>query len=311
MTVNQDINVICNSNLAIPALHELIRCGRLCSIAMPNLSDDSRFYIEGMCSQLSIPFKQLSKEDLKSQIEWWLSEFPCKAVVCMAFPYKIPVSVLTIPELGFINVHFALLPNYRGATPVFWQIKNREPYGGITVHQMDEHWDTGKILFTRKLPIHPDETHGMHWGKLALEGALVVPRLLKLIDPGKPLLGEIQARGRYYPKPTYNDVKLDWQNANSTELLATIKACNPWNKGAFTFLNGKELRIVEASVNDVFHEIPCGAPGSILVAPDRASFAICCKDYKYLKPEIISTDEGFITSLSMLKMGINENNQFH
>lgn len=311
MTATCDINVICNSNLAIPALHELIRLRRLCSVAMPSVPDDARFYIEGMCNQLSIPFRLFSKENLIGQMESWLNEFPCKAVVCMAFPYKIPVSVLAIPELGFINVHFALLPGYRGATPVFWQIKNREPFGGITVHQMDEHWDTGAILLTRKLPIHTDETYGMHWSKLALEGTLVVAELLQLIDSGKPLTGQAQTQGKYYPKPTYNDVKLNWQNEDSSELLAIVKACNPWNKGAFTFLGGKELRIVEATITGAFYGIPCGTPGSIRIAPDGLSFAVSCKDSNYLKPEIIYTDIGFITPLSMLKLGINQNNQFH
>jgi methionyl-tRNA formyltransferase len=278
---------------------------------MSAISDDSRFYIEGMCTQLSIPFRVFAIKNLREQMETWLNEFPCKVVLSLTFPYKIPKSVLAIPELGFINFHFAMLPEYRGASPVFWQIKNHEPYGGITLHKMDENLDTGAVLTTRKLPIDSDETYGMHWSKLSVEGGLIIPELLKMIDSGKPIPGQTQTGGNYYPKPTYRDVKLDWHKNSSDELLATIKACNPWNKGAFTFLNGKEIRIVEATVSDVFYDGSFGVPGSVQVAPDRLTFAINCIDSKYLKPEIIYTDEGFITPASLLSQGIKQDDKFH
>lgn len=311
MTGVRNINVICNSLLAIPALHELIRQGRLQSIAIPAMQSDAQFYIEGMAKQLSIPIVLISKENIKEQMEDWLLKYPCKLVLCLTFPYKIPASVLTIPELGFFNFHFALLPNYRGAEPVFWQIKNRETFGGITVHKMDKNWDTGSIIFTKSIPIQPDETHGMHWSKLAIGGVSCIQEFLTLIDSNKTLSELPQKEGRYYPKPAYKDVKLDWQKSSSKELLATIKACNPWNKGAFTFLSGKEIRIVEASVVVTFYGMPCASPGSILIAPDRTSFVICCNDSLYIKPEIVYTDEGFITPFSMLKMGLTHSNSFH
>jgi len=311
MTPTHDINVICNSNLTIPALHKLIQEGRLQSIGISDISDDSRFYIEGMCTQLSIPFRIFTQKKLKEQMETWLYEFPCKVVVCLTFPYKIPNSVLAIPELGFINFHFAQLPEYRGASPVFWQIKNREPYGGITLHKMDENLDTGPVIITRKLPIDADETYGMHWSKLSVEGGLIIPVLLKLIDSGKPIAGEAQTGGNYYPKPTYKDVKLDWQKNSSDELLATIKACNPWNKGAYTFFKNKEIRIVEATVSNAFYDGSPGVPGSVHIAPDRFNFGINCIDSRFLKPEIIYTDEGFITPSSFLSMGINQKDKFH
>jgi len=306
-----NINVICNSMLAIPALHELIRQGRLQSIAIPDTQSDARFYIQGMAQQLSIPLALISKENIKGQMESWLLQYPCKLVICLTFPYKIPSAVLNMPTLGVFNFHFALLPNYRGAEPVFWQIKNQEPFGGITVHKMDKNWDSGPIILTQTIPILPDETHGMHWSKLAFGGISCIQEFLIRIDSNKPLSEQPQKEGKYYPKPTYKDVKLDWKISNSKELLATIKACNPWNKGAFTFLSGKEIRIVDASAIDTFDGMSCGPAGSILIAPDRSSFAICCKDSKYIKPEIVYTDEGFITPFSMLKMGLTRSNSFH
>jgi len=311
MSKTRNINVICNSNLAIPALHELIRLGRVQSIAMPEKADDSRQYIESMARHYGIPFRLFSKEGLKEQMALWLKSYPCKAVFCLTFPYKIPEAVLTIPPLGFINFHFALLPAYRGASPVFWQIKNREPFGGITVHQMDTGWDTGAILFTKQLPILPEDTHGMHWSKLAGLGGQIIQRVLIDFDNGTPMQGIPQTGGHCYQKPTYNDVKLDWAKNNSMELLATIKACNPWNKGAFTFVNGREVRLIEATVAGSFFDLPCGAPGTVRIAPNGHSFAISCNDSKYIKPEIIYCDEGFLTPQSFIGMGVQSNSLFH
>jgi methionyl-tRNA formyltransferase len=311
MSTTQNINVICNSNLAIPALHELIRLGRLQSVAMSQQADESRQYIESMAGHYGIPFLVFSKENLKEQMEQWLKSYPCVAVFCLTFPYKIPEATLAVPPLGFINFHFALLPNYRGASPVFWQIKNREPFGGITVHQMDAGWDTGAILATHRVPIGDHETHGMHWSKIALEGRGAVAGLLSKMDSGMPMQGQVQTGGAYYQKPTYNDVKLDWAKNSSVELLATIKACNPWNKGAFTFVNGREVRIVEATVADSFYGMPCGAPGTVRLAPDGKTFAISCNDSTYIKPEIIYCDEGFITPETFIRMGVSSNSIFH
>lgn len=310
MSTIRNINVICNSNLAVPAIHELIRSGRLSCIAMPDHTDDSRAFIESMAKHFGIPFCSLSSKNLKEQMAQWLKDYPCRAVFCLTFPYKIPGEVLNIPPAGFINFHFALLPRYRGASPVFWQIRNREPFGGITVHQMDAGWDTGPILLTHRIPIAPDETFGMHWSRLALDGALAVNEIVSRMNSGAPMQGSRQEQGSYFLKPAYADAKLDWAKQNSTGLLAIIKACNPWNKGAFTFVNGREVRITEASLDDSFYGLPCSAPGTVLLAPDGNSFAICCCDSKFLRPEIIYCDEGFLTPRLFLRTGIQSNSVF-
>jgi len=307
----KNLNILCNSTLAIPCLEELIRAGRIQSIGMPETQSDAVFFITQIAKQAFIPVRFFSKGTLQEQLTLWLSEFPCKAVVCMTFPFKIPASVLSIPNIGFVNVHFALLPEYRGAEPIFWEIKNREQYGGITVHMMNEQWDKGNILFLRKIKILSNETHGKHLSNLSRESLHIIPELLTLIDQGNSLKGETQAQGSYKPKPSYNDVKLDWQQDESASLLATIKACNPWNKGAISFLNGYELRIIEAAITASFYGKQCGTPGSILISPNKNHFAICCKDGKFLNPEILYTNEGFHTTSTIINGGLNQNLMFH
>lgn len=297
--------------LGIPALTALVHLGRVNSIAMPNMPSDARNYTEGMARHFSIPLVLVSKANIEADLIKWLKQYPCQVVVCLTFPFKIPERVLSVPPLGFINVHFAILPNYRGAEPMFWQIKNREAFGGITVHVMDKNWDTGPILMVRKVPINATDTHGVHASKVSVEAAAMVPGLLSIVDKGAPLSGQDQQGGKYFPKPVYADVKLDWAKQSSHQILATIKACNPWNKGAFTFVNGREVRIVEATLSNTFYNQPCGVPGSVLLAPDGMSFAVCCNDKHYIKPEIIYTDEGFFTPQSFIRLGVQSISLFH
>jgi len=309
----KNINILCNSTLAIPILHELIRDGRVQSIAMPeNMRDvDAAFYISQIATHATIPMRYISKELLQEQLNRWLSEFPCRAVVCLTFPFKIPATVLAIPEMGFINIHFALLPQYRGAQPIFWEIKNREPQGGITIHRMDEQWDKGNILFQHTIKILPHTTYGQHIGNLTRESVHVVPALLKLVDANNIIQGEKQKQGVYRSKPVYKDVKLNWEENDSYTLMATIKACNPWNKGAFCFVNGVEMRIVDAEVAESFYGKHCEKMGSIVLSPDKSHFVICCKDGRFLKPSIFYTEDGFLTASSLFKIGLHSSSLFH
>jgi methionyl-tRNA formyltransferase len=70
-------------------------------------------------------------------------------LICHGFPWRLPRSVLTIPRLGGINVHPSLLPKYRGPVPIHWAIRNGDPDVGVTVHWMDESFDTGRVIVQR------------------------------------------------------------------------------------------------------------------------------------------------------------------
>lgn len=67
-------------------------------------------------------------------------------LVCYGFSWRLPRSVLQIPRYGVLNIHSSLLPKYRGPAPVLWAIRNGDPDLGVTVHRMDEEFDTGPVL---------------------------------------------------------------------------------------------------------------------------------------------------------------------
>lgn len=70
-------------------------------------------------------------------------------LVCSGFPWRLPKEVLRVPRLGAVNIHPSLLPRFRGPMPVHWAVRNGEPVTGVTVHWMDEEFDTGPIIIQR------------------------------------------------------------------------------------------------------------------------------------------------------------------
>lgn len=97
-------------------------------------------------------------------------------LIVFGFAWKLPRSVLDIPRLGAINVHVSMLPRYRGPAPLLWAIRNGDPTGGITVHRMDEGFDTGNVLAQHDgLPLADD----ISWQNYCVEAMPATYELLR------------------------------------------------------------------------------------------------------------------------------------
>jgi methionyl-tRNA formyltransferase len=79
-------------------------------------------------------------------------------IVSLNTPQRLKRPILQLPVLGCVNVHFGMLPRYRGLMPVFHALMNGESSFGVTVHVMDEKLDNGDILVQRAVPIEPGDT---------------------------------------------------------------------------------------------------------------------------------------------------------
>ncbi|MFE4513090.1 methionyl-tRNA formyltransferase [Kitasatospora sp. NPDC056783] len=81
-------------------------------------------------------------------------------VVCNGFPWKLSAEALRVPRLGVLNIHPSLLPRHRGPMPIHWAIRQGDPETGVTIHWMDESFDTGRILVQRGGVELPDDLDG-------------------------------------------------------------------------------------------------------------------------------------------------------
>lgn len=169
-----------------------------------------------------------------------LSSLDLDLIVVTGFPRLLPPQMLAVPRLGAVNAHPALLPAYRGPDPIFWQFYNGEPALGLTIHRMDEAFDTGAILAQGSTPIGPDETPDDVFPRLfEIGGPLIAAALAKVIagDAGTP---QDPARASYAPLPTEADRRVDWSRG-ARQIHDQTRAC--YGSGALATVGGEELLI--------------------------------------------------------------------
>lgn len=110
--------------------------------------------IESVADSLSIPIYKISNKTTK-QYDHLLATARPDLIIVACFPYKIPKDVYDYPSMGSYNIHPSLLPAYRGPTPLFWQFYFGEKNTGVTIHVIDDNFDTGDIIV--QLPVAFDE----------------------------------------------------------------------------------------------------------------------------------------------------------
>ena len=153
----------------------------------------------------------------------------------------LPKEVWSLPPLGTFNLHASLLPQYRGAAPINWVLINGEPETGITTFFIDEKIDTGNIIFSETIVIHPEETAGELHDKLMVAGARLVVKTVKAIESGivpahpqnemhDPDSGPLKKA----PKIRKEDGRINWENEALT-VFNFIRGMCPY-PGAFTEL---------------------------------------------------------------------------
>ena len=183
-----------------------------------------------------------------------------EVIVVAAFGQILPKAFLEIPALGCINVHASLLPKYRGAAPIQYSIIEGEKETGITIMHMDVGIDTGDMILQAAIPISPEETGGSLHDKLASLGAdLLLEALDKIADATAVRIPQDDTKASYVKMLSKEMGNVDFtQSAIQIERL--IRGLNPW-PSAYTYLNGKTLKLWKASVEKM--EV-AAKPGEII-----------------------------------------------
>lgn len=183
--------------------------------------------------------------------------------VVAAYGLILPAAVLEIPPLGCVNVHFSLLPRWRGAAPVQWAILAGDESSGVAIMRMDPGLDTGPVLEMVPEPILPDDTSGTLAGRLATLGARLVPELLDRLEDIEPV-PQPEEGVTYASKLTPEDAHIDW-SMPAEAIRNRIRAFNP-RPGAWSTLNDKRLKIWSA---DLLGEASSGPPGTLASEGER------------------------------------------
>lgn len=187
--------------------------------------------------------------------------------VVVAYGELLSSDVLNAPRLGSVNLHFSLLPRWRGASPVQHAILAGDPVTGVTVIRMDEGLDTGPVLARREQPIRSDDDAGSLGARLAAIGADVVADVLPGLAEGRVIPMPQTRPATFAPKLGPADRVVDWlQPADA--LVRRVRAFAP-EPGASTSFRGSDLKLLRAEVAGPAE----AAPGTV-VDVDRESVVV-------------------------------------
>ncbi|MGQ0847808.1 MAG: methionyl-tRNA formyltransferase [Actinomycetota bacterium] len=170
---------------------------------------------------------------------------PLDVAVVTAFGMVIPGEALTIPAAGFLNVHFSLLPRWRGASPVTAAIAAGDDETGVTVMSLDEGLDTGPLIAARPTPIGAAETGGELTRRLADLGASLLGEVLAPWVAGE-LTATPQPGGAATNAPRIRpqDLAIDLFRP-AAENCRRIRAFAP-EPGAFVIFDGERTKLLTA-----------------------------------------------------------------
>lgn len=303
--------VLCNNEMAIPAMQQLYMSGSMQSVVVPEKNTALFSVLKQMLTGTGISLVSVNKKNLEFTIKKTAAEKNITAAWLMTFAYIIPKALLNLFPGGFINFHYGLLPQYRGANPVLAQMLNGESESGITIHRVDENIDTGPIVMQEKIAIEDSDTFGIQLQKLSMLGASMAMDLLRVcrLSPIPPSIPQDESKANYYKKPVAADLMINWSTMSSHQIIRLINACNPWNKGAGTIINGMGICLTDAESTD---EVYAGnaAAGTIITLDEQAGLKIYCFDNKPIRINIICTPEGFFSGKRLMDYGIKINDQF-
>jgi methionyl-tRNA formyltransferase len=213
------------------------------------------------------PAKIRTEEALRA-----FSSYDADVAVVVAYGRILQPAFLNAPMRGCINVHFSLLPFYRGAAPVNWAIARGETLTGVTTMQMDEGLDTGSILLQREEQILEAETAQELMTRLSLVGAGLLSETLERLDEIEPRAQD-EEKATFAPMLSREDGLINW-TLDAVQIERRVRGFQPW-PNAFTTYHSRRLIIWRAAV---LHDYRGTAPGGEILAAHADELIIACGD---------------------------------
>lgn len=198
------------------------------------------------------------------------ASYEADVAIVVAYGRILPTAFLRAPRHGCINVHFSLLPQYRGAAPVNWAIVRGERETGVTTMQIVEELDAGAILLQRETVIGEMETAPELMSRLSTMGAEALSETLKRLDEIEPR-EQSEEKATFAPIIKKEDGLIDWA-LDAVQIERRVRGFQPW-PNAYTKYNSQRLIIWRASVASDDHGQ--GGEGEIVKAHGDELIVAC------------------------------------
>ncbi len=233
-----------------------------------------------------------------------IKHFKADVGIAVAYGRLIPESVFTLPKYNTFNIHFSLLPKYRGAAPVQYAIFNGDTETGVTSFYIEKTLDTGAILVQEKINIEEYDTAESMFTKLIPLGISVMNKTLECFKDGKCEGIAQQGEVSYAPALKKEDGLIDW-NKSAEEIYNLSRGLYPW-PGTYSIitkgkLEGKRIKIIKC---EVFEDSSLNdEPGKVFELKKNTGFIVVCGKGRLLINKVQPENKPIMDAWSFIQGG--------
>jgi methionyl-tRNA formyltransferase len=178
------------------------------------------------------------------------AKYPCDVMVLASYGKILPGSWLALARISPLNMHPSLLPRYRGAAPINWQIIDGAEKTGVTIFKMEEGLDSGDIAAQQEFPLGSEQDALMLSDFLAQKGAAILLTVLARAETGTlSFRPQDPAQATYAPKLKKEDGVIHW-NENASRIAGLVRGLLPWPT-AYTYFQDKPLQVLKAEADEM------------------------------------------------------------
>ncbi len=216
-----------------------------------------------------------------------LKNFHADVGVAVAYGRILPQPIYSIPKLGTFNIHFSLLPKYRGAAPMQWALINGDSTTGVTAFWIDEKMDSGPILYQASMDIDPKDNARSLKEKLIPLGVKVLGSVMRDLNAGKVLKKEQLGEVFFAPLLTKEMGNINWERPAS-HIVNLVRGVYEW-PGATTYYQPKlgEPKQVKIYSAEIVENTPFSKKaGTIVAVKKEVGFVVQAKPGSVLVKEV-------------------------
>ncbi len=266
------IVVFMNGTRGLSVVRALGQAGHsLSAIVVPSSLPDT-MEIDSACRQTGAELWREPDVNAQAFIARLKTVEPRVAVVA-GFSTILRKAAISVPEHGTLNLHAGRLPQYRGGSPLNWQIINGERQAGISVIKLDEGIDTGDVLAATEIDIGPEDTiAALHERANHEFPRLVVSVLNGIENKTVEARRQDETQAAYWHQRNDDDGRLLWNEKTAVEAHRFVRALTRPYPGAFCYRSGERIRVLGVRLPDF---VLRGMPGRVCRIMGQGTFVVC------------------------------------
>ncbi|MRS11745.1 MAG: methionyl-tRNA formyltransferase [Actinobacteria bacterium] len=227
--------LIFGDEIGVPQLLDALHSVEVLGIVAAEIRTGSHAMLKKLADKAGIPFLMQPRRASEAYCGWidQVRGMAPDLIMVSSYSMLLGEDVLSIPPYGAINVHGALLPEYRGANPIQWALLNGERQTGVTMHYMTADLDAGDVVAQIRVPISFTDTWcDIHRRCISATAEMLAREIPAILSATNRRLPQDSSRARCYPRRTPEDGAIDWDQPSvyTYNLIRALVAPHP---GAF------------------------------------------------------------------------------